>query len=228
MRRSVCAVLPLLHRAQHAPVARAPAARGHRPGHRHPQSQRRDEQGLDVRAGAHAIGRAQGSDYQTRFTSSWTRVAPRCETARRSPSPSWRSWRSHSPPPRRRCNDYAKRTWASFVGDDRPAVRPAGRRPQQRRHHQRPDVDDEHRRVHVERRRRASGSAIISRDELVAAAVADGHDARAHGALRRHGPVLQLVRPPHGREAHRLAAASRAASSTRSSRRSTTAGSRSA
>ena len=88
-------------------------------------------------------------------------------------------------------------------------VRPAGGRPQQRRHDQRPDLDDQHRRVHVERGGRAAARHHLPR-RARAAAVADDHDARAHGALRRHGPVLQLVRPPHGREAHRLAAAARA------------------
>ena len=39
----------------------------------------------------------------------------------------------------------------------------------------------------------------------------DADHARAHGALRRHRPVLQLVRPPDGREAHDLAADRRAA-----------------
>ena len=49
------------------------------------------------------------------------------------------------------------------------------------------------------------------------------HDARGHGAARAERPVLQLVRPPDGREADDLAAVA-ASRSRRSSRRSTTAG----
>ena len=66
---------------------------------------------------------------------------------------------------------------------------------------------------------------FISRRELVARLSRTLDDARAHGALRGHGPVLQLVRPPHRREAHRLAAATAGPSSTRSCPPSTTAGS---
>ena len=56
------------------------------------------------------------------------------------------------------------------------------------------------------------------------AAVADADDARAHGALRRHRPVLQLVRPPRRARSSRTGRRARATSSTRSCRRSTTAG----
>ena len=52
------------------------------------------------------------------------------------------------------CSQYAQAHVGVVRGDDRRAVRPAGRRPQRRRHHQRADVDDEHRRLHVERGRR--------------------------------------------------------------------------
>ena len=68
-------------------------------------------------------------------------------------------------------------------GDDRRAVRPAGRHPRRRRHDQRADVDDEHRRLHVERGRPPSGSAS-SANVSCRAAVEDADDARAHGALR--------------------------------------------
>ena len=40
---------------------------------------------------------------------------------------------------------------------------PAGRHPEQRRHDQRPDVDDEHRRLHVERGRRAAARHHLAR-----------------------------------------------------------------
>ena len=73
------------------------------------------------------------------------------------------------------------------------------------------DLDDEHRRVHVEHagRRAAAGSSATR--EAVDAARPDADDARAHGAPRAERPVLQLVRPPHRREADDLAAERRAA-----------------
>ena len=123
--------------------------------------------------------------------------------------------------------EYAQRTWASFAAMTDPASGlPA-------------DILESDGTTASRRRRRTSartcgapsprgGSASSRERELVGAAVAHAHDARAHGALRRHGPVLQLVRPPHRREADRLAAAPASTSSTRSSRRSTTAGSPSA
>ena len=40
---------------------------------------------------------------------------------------------------------------------------------------------------------------IIGRTELVRRLRVDALDARAHGAPRAERPVLQLVRPPHGR-----------------------------
>jgi hypothetical protein len=90
--------------------------------------------------------------------------------------------------------------------DDRPFVGPAGGHPEQRRQHERSDVNHQHRRLHVER-----GFGAAARLHLAARArgapLEDDRHARAHGALRRHGPVLQLVRPPHRREAHLLAAA---------------------
>ena len=109
--------------------------------------------------------------------------------------------------------------------DDRPRQRAAGRHAQGRRHAQRPDLDDEHRRVHVERaRRRAAGHHRPPRARRPAAA--DAGDARAAGAPPAERPVLQLVRPPHGREADDLAADRRPARAA-SSPRSTTAGWRS-
>ena len=95
---------------------------------------------------------------------------------------------------------YAETTWASFAAMTDEKLGPAGRRAQRRRHHQRADVDDEHRRLHVER-----GRGRAARDHPQEGARRtpdqDRDDARAHGALREHRPVLQLVRPPHGREA---------------------------
>ena len=101
---------------------------------------------------------------------------------------------------------YAQRTWASFGGDDRhgrPACRPTSSTPTARpaSRPRRPTSAPT-----CGARSPRSGSASSPSDELVARLSRDDHDARAHGALRRHRPVLQLVRPPHGREADRLAA----------------------
>ena len=49
---------------------------------------------------------------------------------------------------------YARDTWASFVAMTAAEQRPAGRHARGRRRPLRPDLDDEHRRVPVERRRR--------------------------------------------------------------------------
>ena len=68
---------------------------------------------------------------------------------------------------------------------------------------------------------------LIGRRELRRAAGPHAHDARGDGAPRGDGPVLQLVRPPHRRQADDLAADRRAARR-RSCPRSTTPGSRSA
>ena len=95
-------------------------------------------------------------------------------------------------------------------GDDRRAERPARRRAQRRRQHQRPDLDHEHRRLHVERAGgRAAADHRPPRDGRPAPQ--DAGDARAHGAPRAQRPVLQLVRPPHGSEADDLAADRRGA-----------------
>ena len=105
---------------------------------------------------------------------------------------------------------YAAGTWASFVAMTDDEHRAADRPAQRGRDARRADVDDEHRRVHVERGRRAAARP----HRPARAGPADGEDAdhaRAHGALRRQRPVLQLVRPPDGREAHDLAADRRAA-----------------
>ena len=111
-------------------------------------------------------------------------------------------------------------------GDDRSRLRPAGRHPRERRQPQRPDLDHQHRRLHVERRGRAARGLHLA-PRARRPAVTHARDARGDGALRGHGPVLQLVRPPHRREAHHLAAG-RDQARLRSCPRSTTPGSRSA
>ncbi len=100
---------------------------------------------------------------------------------------------------------YARAHLGVVRGDDRCRHRPAGRQPGGRRDSQRPDVDDQHRGVHVEhgRRRRAGHHRSQRRGP---AAPANAPDARDDGAPRAERPVLQLVRPHHGREADRLAA----------------------
>ena len=108
-------------------------------------------------------------------------------------------------PARRRSMRYAERHVGVVRGHDRPGHRPAGRQPLRRRDDERPDLDHQHRRLHVEHARRRAARdhrprarrSIGSRDAGVA---------RDDGAPRAERPVLQLVRPPHGREAHRLAA----------------------
>ena len=50
---------------------------------------------------------------------------------------------------------------------------------------------------------RPSGSASSATRELVTPHAPHDHDARGHGAPRAERPVLQLVRPPHRREARR-------------------------
>ena len=94
--------------------------------------------------------------------------------------------------------------------DDGPGQRAAGRHPPGGRHAIGADVDDEHRRVHVERRRRR---AARHHRPLRARRPAreDDRDGRADGAPPTVRPVLQLVRPPHGREADDLAAERRPA-----------------
>ena len=95
--------------------------------------------------------------------------------------------------------------------DDRRRVRAAGRQPRRRRHAQRADLDDQHRRLHVERaRRRAARDHQPRRGRRAPARTTLAH-ARAHGAPPAERPVLQLVRPPHGREADGVAADRRAA-----------------
>ena len=111
--------------------------------------------------------------------------------------------------------------------DDRRAERAARRRAQLRR--QRP-ASRPRRRTSARTcgaRWSPSGWGSSATREPVDAARPHADDARAHGALRRRGPVLQLVRPPHRREAHDLAA-DRRRRRRRSSPRSTTAGSPSA
>ena len=67
--------------------------------------------------------------------------------------------------------------------------------------HQRADVDDEHRRLHVERgRRRAARHHPQARARR--AAVEDARRRSSAWSATGHRPVLQLVRPPDGREAH--------------------------
>ena len=91
---------------------------------------------------------------------------------------------------------YAKRTWASFeaMTDDEsglPADIAGGGRLAQRA-----DLDHQHRRLPVERRRRRASSGSSATPRGVRAARADHHHARVDGALPER-PVLQLVRPPH-------------------------------
>ena len=112
-------------RAARAGRASPPPRRRHRPGHSHPQSQRRDEQGLERRAGAHdasvpvpvvrELTNVGSAPARTRVASRGVRrlaillamlvavLAPASNAAAASP-----------------LHDYAKRTWASFVGHDRP------------------------------------------------------------------------------------------------------------
>ena len=104
--------------------------------------------------------------------------------------------------------DYAKRTWKSFEAmTDRRSGLPAdileadGSRSVQ--------TSTTNIGAYMWSAVAARELGIISRRQLVAAARQDAHDARVDGALPGHGPVLQLVRPPHGREAHGLAAAAR-------------------
>ena len=79
---------------------------------------------------------------------------------------------------------YAEGTWASFVGDDRRADRPARRLREVRRHAQHADLADQHRRVPVERGvGRAAGDHRPPRDGR--APRPDADDARADGARRR-------------------------------------------
>ena len=108
-------------------------------------------------------------------------------------------------------------------GDDRRAVRAARRHPQRRRHAQRADLDDEHRRVHVERASSPSGSGSSASASSCDRLDAHAGDARAAWSARAERPVLQLVRPPHGREARRPGRRP-ARRSRRSCPRSTTAG----
>ena len=90
-------------------------------------------------------------------------------------------------------------------GDDRREERPSGRRARGRRRALRADLDDEHRRLPVER-----GRGRAARDHRPggarAARRADADHPRAHGAPRAERPVLQLVRPPRRRQAHQVAA----------------------
>ena len=117
---------------------------------------------------------------------------------------------------------YARDTWASFVAMTDAAQRPAGRRARGRRRALRADLDDQHRRVPVER-----GRGRAARDHRPRRARRrgrpDAQHARGDGAPRAQRPVLQLVRPPRRRQAHALAA-DRRRRWTRSSPPSTTAG----
>ena len=115
-------------------------------------------------------------------------------------------------PPRRqqRAPALRRRHLALVRGDDRRDLRPARGQPARRRHPQRADVDDEHRRLHVERAGRGAARHHRPWRDRVAPHRHD-RDARADGAPRPERPVLQLVRPPDGSEADELAADRRAA-----------------
>ena len=82
-------------------------------------------------------------------------------------------------------------------GHDVHQERPAGRQPRHRWHAQCPDVDHQHRRLHVERRRRGEPRHHRPR-RAGQPAEQDTHHARAHGAAPGKRAVLQLVRRPHG------------------------------
>ena len=131
--------------------------------------------------------------------------------AMRQPS-SWRSCCSAPRRPRRRPLERLRPhdTWASFAAMTDPATGLPADSPQRRRHA-----------PACRRRRRTSaptcgapsspsGSGIIRQRRARRPAVEDDRHARADGAPRRR-PVLQLVRPPHGREADGVAADRRAA-----------------
>ena len=107
--------------------------------------------------------------------------------------------------------EYAKGDVGVVRGDDRRALRPAGRHPQRRRHDERADVDDEHRRVHVERGRRR-GARLHPQARAGRAAVEDAR--RRSKGMERHAPSGQYynwydhrtgakltVWPPTGRAA---------------------------
>ena len=100
---------------------------------------------------------------------------------------------------------YARATWASFVAMTDPSTGLPADSLAADGTRERPDVDDQHRGVHVEhgRRRRAGHHRPQGRGP---AAPANAPHARDDGAPRAERPVLQLVRPHHGREADRLAA----------------------
>ena len=105
---------------------------------------------------------------------------------------------------------YAEGTWRSFEAMTDAQQRAAERHPRERRHAQRADLDHQHRRLHVERR---GGREAGHHPPLRAGGAHAAHrgHARGHGAARAERPVLQLVRPPDGREADDLAAVGRAA-----------------
>ena len=90
-------------------------------------------------------------------------------------------------------------------GDDRSRFGPANRHPLHGRRARRPDLDHEHRRLHVEHGRRGGARDHRSRRGGEPPR-ADRLHARGDGAPPGKRPVLQLVRPPHRREDHRLAA----------------------
>ena len=105
--------------------------------------------------------------------------------------------------------EYAKGTWASFVAmtDERSGL-PA-------------DILNEDGTTSVQTSTTNIGAymwsavaaeelGFIRKHELVARLSKTLVDARRDGARHRQRPVLQLVRPPHGREAHGLAANGRA------------------
>ena len=114
---------------------------------------------------------------------------------------------------RRRARD-ARALRRGHVGlvrrDDRPRERAPDRRDLPRRPPRGADVDDQHRRVHVERGRRRAARLHRPRRARPPGR-ADDRDARADGAPRADRPVLQLVRPPQRREARDLASDRRAA-----------------
>ena len=104
---------------------------------------------------------------------------------------------------------YASDTWASFVAMVDPESRAPGRQPVLGRVDERPDLGHEHRRLHVEHPRR--GPARLHRPRRGRRSPGgDAGLARDDGDPRAERAVLQLVRPPHGRQAHGLAADRRA------------------
>ena len=104
----------------------------------------------------------------------------------------------------------ARDTWASFVAMTDPTVRSAGRQPVGRRDARASQTStDEHRRLHVEHVV-AEQLGIISHAEAVDRLDRRCTRSRRWSATSRR-PVLQLVRPPHRREADDVAADRRAA-----------------